>query len=873
MISVLCVDDDSAILELTKIFLEEPGELTVTTALSAREALKIMETNRFDAIVSDYQMPGMDGMEFLKAVRGLKPSLPFILFTGKGREEVVIEAFNNGTDFYLQKGGESTIKFAELKDTIKKAVKIAERKKEFHDSETRYRRLFETARDGILILDAESGEITDANPLLLALLGYNRDELVGKNIWDLGVIREKSLAEQAAGELKKTGYIRYDDLPLKTKDGREVAVEFVSNAYDAETQKVIQVNIREITARKRAESALRESEERYNALFFNNYSISLLIDPDTSRIVDANNAAERYYGYSHDQLRSMGIYDLDRQPHDTVVRNLMRAKGEGAKHFFSTHYLASGEKRSVEIFSGPITVQGKTVFYSIIHDISDRKKAETALARSEVRNRTVLENVPDLILVHRNGSILYTNPPALEMTGYTHDELNNKPLNDLIVPEYRPLVTQAISKRMSGKTIEPYEIGILTKSGNRRTVVIRGTLIEFDGSPASLNVITDITERKKAEDALKKTSTLLNEVCEMGHVGGWELDVTTKEVLWTKETYRIHEISEDEKIDLSKAINFYDIPGRSIVEEVLQRCTEKGESFDLELPFTTIKGNHLWTRAMGHAVYEAGTVVKLTGTFQDITVHKTAEEAMKKFSEDLDLKVLERTSNLDNVNSNLMTEIEIRLNAEKQLSKNLNEKEVLLREVHHRVKNNLQIIISLLNLQSRYITDETTRSAFKESQNRVRAMALVHEKLYQSTDLATIDLGNYLKFLGDNLFQFLGMKGKGITLTMDIHDIFIAIDTAIPLGLMINELISNSLKYAFPEGRTGNISISIHPQDQTLTILYKDNGVGIREDFDWRNTKSMGLQLVTTLVDQLDGTIELDRTAGTTFTIVVKEKK
>ena len=246
---------------------------------------------------------------------------------------------------------------------------------------------------------------------------------------------------------------------------------------------------------------------------------------------------------------------------------------------------------------------------------------------------------------------------------------------------------------------------------------------------------------------------------------------------------------------------------------------------------------------------------------------------MKTFSEDLDRKVLERTSNLDDVNVNLMTEIDIRLNAEKQLSKNLKEKEVLLREVHHRVKNNLQIIISLLNLQSRYITDETTLSAFRESQNRVRAMALVHEKLYGSADLATIDLDNYIRFLGNNLVQFYGIQGKNITLTIDIHDIFLAIDTAIPFGLMINELISNSLKYAFPNGRKGEISIAIHRQDHTLTILFRDNGVGIPEDLDWRNARSMGLQLVTALVDQLDGTIELDRTAGTRFTMVVQEKE
>ena len=267
-----------------------------------------------------------------------------------------------------------------------------------------------------------------------------------------------------------------------------------------------------------------------------------------------------------------------------------------------------------------------------------------------------------------------------------------------------------------------------------------------------------------------------------------------------------------------------------------------------------------------------GKIIATIAQGQDITERKTADEIIKKYGENIERQLTERTSDLSDVNLKLMTEIEIRIDAEKQLTKSVGEKEVLLREVHHRVKNNLQIIISLLNLQSRYITDETTRLAFRESQSRVKAMALVHEKLYQSTDLAKLDLGNYLKFLGDNLFQFLGMKGRGITLTMDIQDIFLAIDTAIPLGLMINELISNALKYAFPEGRKGEISLAIHRQDHTLTILLKDNGVGIPEDFDWRNAKSLGLRLVVSLVDQLDGTIELDLSSGTAFRLVVKEK-
>jgi len=152
-------------------------------------------------------------------------------------------------------------------------------------------------------------------------------------------------------------------------------------------------------------------------------------------------------------------------------------------------------------------------------------------------------------------------------------------------------------------------------------------------------------------------------------------------------------------------------------------------------------------------------------------------------------------------------------------------------------------------------------------------MALVHEKLYLSTDIAKLDLENYIRFLGDSLFQFYGMKGKGIIFNTRIQDINVDIDTAIPIGLIVNELVSNSLKHAFPDGRRGEISIAIQRQDHTLTLIYRDDGVGIPDDLDWRNVKSLGLRLVISLVEQLQGTIELDRTAGTTFTIVVMEKE
>jgi two-component sensor histidine kinase len=175
-------------------------------------------------------------------------------------------------------------------------------------------------------------------------------------------------------------------------------------------------------------------------------------------------------------------------------------------------------------------------------------------------------------------------------------------------------------------------------------------------------------------------------------------------------------------------------------------------------------------------------------------------------------------------------------------------------------------------LQSRYIDDEKTLQAIQESQNRLRAMSLVHERIYRSDNIAEINLKDYLSYLTKQLFSFSNIPSNQIGMKITMEDIVSNIDTLVPVGLIVNELVSNSLKHAFPDGKKGEISIAIQRQNVMLTILFKDNGVGIPEDFDWRNAESLGLRLVVSLVDQLNGTIELDRTGGTAFTIVVKEK-
>jgi two-component sensor histidine kinase len=258
----------------------------------------------------------------------------------------------------------------------------------------------------------------------------------------------------------------------------------------------------------------------------------------------------------------------------------------------------------------------------------------------------------------------------------------------------------------------------------------------------------------------------------------------------------------------------------------------------------------------------------------------------KKF---LDLKYEERFLNImisPFSGGAIITSIDIteRKQTEEQIKASLKEKEVLLQEIHHRVKNNMQIISSLLKLQASGVGDERLTDALMECRGRVQTMAFVHETLYGSDTLTVIDFKTYISKLANQIFQSYGTSKDRVKLEVDAEDIKLGIEQATPLGLIVNELVSNSLKHAFPQDRTRQIKLWEPPgsakrlpmiisinlrsiNENEFELKVSDSGIGILEDLDWQNTDSLGLRLVIILTDQLDGTVSLDRREGTHFTV------
>ncbi|MBI5680499.1 MAG: PAS domain-containing protein [Methanobacterium sp.] len=348
-----------------------------------------------------------------------------------------------------------------------------------------------------------------------------------------------------------------------------------------------------------------------------------------------------------------------------------------------------------------------------------------------------------------------------------------------------------------------------------------------------LFIITDIDKHKRVEEALKENQRTLETL--ISNLPGVAYKCMN-DSNWTMEfvSEGCFELTgyHPEDIIMNKKISYGDIIHPDYRKHVWDNIQN---AIKLKLPFEN--------------VYKINTA--------DSTEKHVWEQGIGVFSPNGELIALE----------GFITDITDKQRAEEELKLSLEEKNILLQEIHHRVKNNMQIISSLLSLQSSYVDDEMTLNNLKESQERIKAMALVHEKLYQSDNIVKINFADYINSLVNELFNSYRANKGLIRLNIDVNDIFLDIDTAIPCGLIINELISNIFKHAFIEGKKGDVYIKFFKIKDKYTLIISDNGIGLPSDVDFNNTKTLGLQLVNALVNQLKGAVKISRTNGTEFII------
>jgi len=554
-IRVLAVDDEQRVRELYEKFLSSPAsnytfDLTLCCqSVEAVEAVRAaMEAGApFSLAFIDMAMDsGKDGVWTAGEIRMLDPNIEIVMVTAHGDvapveivsrvppagkliylkkpftpEEIVQLALTLGAKWqheiqllkiHAELEGHVMERITDLTKTNEHLPRVLEARRrteeELRRSDERYTSIIENIEEGYFEVDL-AGNFTFVNDALCRIAGYPREELIGMNNRDYASPETAQDMYNIFNRTYRTGEpARILEYEIFRKDGSPKTLQLSASLIKDPSGKSIGFRgvVRDITERKRAEEALRESEERYRSLFKNNHTVMLIVDPETADIVDANPAACSFYGWSHKELTSKKITDINTLTAEQVFQEIERAKSGENQHFFFRHRLATGEIVDVEIFSGPITLNGKQLLYSIVHDITERKKAIEALRDSEEKYRTVLEANPDPVVVYDiEGKVVYFNPAFTRVFGWSlRDRLGKR--MDLFVPEENwPETKMMIDRVLAGESFSGIESNRYNKEGKVIPVSISGAVLrDMDGNPVgSVINLRDISQQKNLESQLQ----------------------------------------------------------------------------------------------------------------------------------------------------------------------------------------------------------------------------------------------------------------------------------------------------------------------------------------------------------------------------------
>lgn len=429
-----------------------------------------------------------------------------------------------------------------------------------------------------------------------------------------------------------------------------------------------------------------------------------------------------------------------------------------------------------------------------------------------------------------DGIIATWNLGAEKIFGYRTEEVIGRPISILLPPNCADEIPKLLETIGRGEKVEPYETVRMRKDGQLIDISLSISPIKDAKGKVigASNIARDITQRKRTEQLVQQQQSLLKSLIE----GSKDL------IAALDREFRYITFNSAYQAEFLKIFECDIKVGTSLINVLAH------------LPEEQSKIVETWKRAL------SGDEFTIILELSDISRDRNYYEMTYSNIRDENGQLLGAAHIAKNINA--------RIRAEQQLQASLQEKNVLLKEIHHRVKNNLQLVSSFLDMQSRRTRQQEAALVLQDSQSRIASIALIHEKFCRSENLAAIRFIRYIVDLTAYLFDIYNIPSNTIKLNIDVDDIFLDIDTAIPYGLIINELVSNSLKYAFPNNSKGEIDVKFHANSQgKLILIVRDNGVGIPEQLNIKTTSSLGLTLVQGLVDQLDGTLEINRNQGT----------
>ena len=732
---------------------------------------------------------------------------------------------------------------AVLKSEIKEHKKT---QRKLLEAESFSRNIIDSSLDFIIAFD-NNGNVQEFNIAAQELFGYDFKEVLKKKDHEF-FYSEKSY-KKLKNELEAKNNFQ-NELNFIKADGSKFTGLFSSSViWDDEMKKSGYMMVgRDVTQIRKAENRIKESEKKYRDLFENSTDLIQSIDRK-GNLLYVNKAWLQTLGYTENESRSLNIRDIisiesNYITVDSYLESLFHESDSPLKVII--YKAKNGEEFILEGNSSISFEKGKAISCrSIFRNITDVRKA-----RDKIQNQAAKLNS----IFNSSSHIFWTIDKRLCLTSFNKNFAEAIHRNYGVYPElntdysidkdlysdtdWRSFWKLKYKESFEGRMVH-FETETKDLNGNKvhREVFLNPVISSSGEINEIAGIAHDITDKKLAEENFLEQSAKINSIFESAaNMVIFTLNKNLEISSFNRNLAKLLLLNYGVTIEIGSAVEILNLnaftQNLNKIEGAIE-ATFGGKTQHLEIKLSNSRGGENWYEVYLNPVYME----------------------YKKINEI----------------SCIAFEISQRKETEDKLLNSLKDKEVLLKEVHHRVKNNLQVISSILSLQTSYVTDKNTLNILQESQNRIKSMSFIHESLYQNEDFTSIKISEYINTLTQNLLYSYRMKGEKVELETQIDEVFLNIDQAIPCGLIINELVSNALKYAFKDRDKGVILIQVKQSGNKISLSVSDNGVGLPLSIDLGISDTLGFQLVHALVDQLDANIFVEREYGTKYLITFEQ--
>ncbi len=776
-------------------------------------------------------------------------------------------------------------------------VQVSVIKEKLSDMELRYQGIYDTTYQLLGLLDRE-GRLVDANRSALDFSGVTRESVLGNYFWETPWWRDLNEAQEQLKEgihrAAKGEFVRFETVnrdknrikhnidfslsPIQDPDGtvRYIVPEGhdISDIHEAREKiqsqnEELAASMEELEATNEELAAameelesqnenlvqsqeeiallykdLQKSEKKYRTLFEAAGDAFFLMKED--RFIDCNRKTLEIFGCTREQIVDSYpyIFSPGKQPdgRDSKEKALekINAAMAGEPQFFEwKHQQYNKTLFDALVMLNRIDLDTGTHVLAIVHDISDIKEAEH-------RFQIIIDNLPVVVWMARSmSSVEFVSANVERVSGFTLDEIYRSG-PEIIMNRVHPDDINTVRKNFSNTFTVPVEheneYRFQRKDGRWIWIHARvRSQYDLGGELVAYGILTEITDRVNAREALELSESRLKEAQNIARVGHFERCIDGDRLTWSEELYTILGIPVEEFDGTWGYLgNLLSAEDKEMLENIYWDSVHTNKSFSLELPMTPPGGEGLCVQIRCRHVYDNGNPVRSIGTILDIT-------ELKKVENDLKEAINEKVALLD-------------------------EKDALLKEIHHRVKNNMQVISSLMGLQYSYLENDRDRELFTESLNRIKTIAMVHEKLYKSKSMARIDFKDYIDSQVLELLNAYNVTGSRISVSVSVDSVELGIDRAVPCGLLVNELLSNAIKHAFPGDRKGEIAVDFRSGGSDYTLEISDNGVGVEDISRLEKSGSLGIKMINALAKQLRGSLSFSNEKGLCCRVTFSEK-